>query len=355
MPTVKQLIDNLNQDKKSVVTTEADESIAVALNKMLKHDFTQLPFKEEDKYFFVTTTSILCALSSFGGTISESKLVASHAKVPLISPHTEDDDIFDVMTDIEKIGAALIVDDKGIRNILTTYDTTLFFQQWSEDTMHVREIERGLKDIINLTFKNQDGQVVIEDRNSAVELVSSSFSFSKDKLLKGLKTIHHVGLIPKTKLDLVVFNECFSKLLTLPPDKGGAADSGEGIRIDESTVEDIKISIETYCQKLLKDELPAGDVLKKAFPDIFGDKAEASEFDNLVLGQYIQILLGPSWEKCQPAFKLDKERVSFILEGVRITRNKLAHFHDEEVTTQDRLQLTQCNDLLRRTKREMSR
>ena len=35
-----------------------------------------------------------------------------------------------------------------------------------------------------------------------------------------------------------------------------------------------------------------------------------------------------------------------MLEGVRDTRNKLAHFREEEITTQQRLQLQTCADWL---------
>jgi len=337
-----------------VVTTTISETLAMALNKMLKHDFSQLPFCYEDKYYFVTTKSILSALSSYGGTISESKLNVDHAKVAITSTHTEDDDIFEVMSDVERNGATLIVDDKGIKTILTAYDTALFFQQWSEDTMHVREIERGLKDIINLSFKDEEGKIIIASRQAAVDSVSSNFFFSKDKLIKGLKAIYYLDTTQKTKLNTEVFNKCFEKVLVSPAEKNaGAADSGWEIKTDSLTIKDIRDGIETYNRIILKDEIPTENILKKAFPDVYGAAAEIVEFDNLVLGQYIQILLGPSWGKCQSSFKLEKENILYILEGVRKTRNKLAHFHDENITPQDRIQLRHCNDLLRQTKRDM--
>jgi len=43
---------------------------------------------------------------------------------------------------------------------------------------------------------------------------------------------------------------------------------------------------------------------------------------------------------------LNQEEVRHMLEGVRVTRNELAHFREEGITTQQRLQLRTCADWL---------
>jgi len=45
-------------------------------------------------------------------------------------------------------------------------------------------------------------------------------------------------------------------------------------------------------------------------------------------------------------FGLEQGAVNHMLDGVRDTRNKLAHFREEEITTQQRLQLKRCSEWL---------
>ncbi len=76
---------------------------------------------------------------------------------------------------MREVNAAMIVDDdRNLTHVVTSYDTTRYFRQWAEDIMQVRDIEHGLRRIINSSFKNADGVIDEQARQSAVEEITSS-------------------------------------------------------------------------------------------------------------------------------------------------------------------------------------
>lgn len=354
MPTVKQVLQSLNQDNKNVVTTECDERLDIAFNKMLEGEYSQLPYFHDDKFYMLTTESVLCCLNSYGCTLKNTGLTVGVANSDVISTnHTEDDDIFPVMKDIGINGAALIVDsDRRIKNIITAHDTALYFKQWSEDIMHVSEIERELKDIINFSFKDGAGNIDLEERQQAVDTVSLSYIYSKSTLEKAIKkfVIHY----PETNLE--TFHEHFNKIL-IKNEAPAGADLNDlySLNVDGCSPKDVYASIEAYVKKIKSYANMKPTVLETVFPELFGTAVKKYAFDELTLGQYIQIFFSCSWDKVKSFFGLEKENIAFILNGVRETRNKIAHFHQEGITPQDRDQLRTCNELLRKAKRATSK
>jgi CBS domain-containing protein len=73
------------------------------------------------------------------------------------------------------------------------------------------------------------------------------------------------------------------------------------------------------------------------------------EFERLSLGNYIKLLLiEESWEKLKGAFELPTpEAVRNYLDGIRRTRNALAHFQGD-ISPDQRMQLRDCADWLNR-------
>lgn len=75
------------------------------------------------------------------------------------------------------------------------------------------------------------------------------------------------------------------------------------------------------------------------------------DFDKLSLAEYISLLTIPeTWEFFEPIFKLPAESIKNLLNGIRETRNQLAHFRDDLSTEErDRLKfavdwITRCQD-----------
>ena len=79
---------------------------------------------------------------------------------------------------------------------------------------------------------------------------------------------------------------------------------------------------------------------------------EGSEYDTLTLGQYIQLFFSECWDRCKEDLpEYSKDSIKFMLDGVRKTRNDLAHFHEESITAQQRVQLRNCYSWLQNNKR----
>lgn len=298
MPTVKQLLAQLKQDHKAVITCTLAEPLSESLNLMIENDFTQVPVVGEDSQFhLVTTQSILKTLHAFGSKIDNPRLTVGQALVS-VHKHFEDDDLFEVMKEIERNGAALILDQQNsLKNIITSYDTTLYFRQWSEDTMNVREIEKDIKDIINAAFKKDDGSIDQVTRQAAIDAVASDA-----KILEGVA----------------------------------------------------QAAIRKYHQESFSSAPVENDVVKSISCDIVKEKLNRKKsFDNLTLDEYIKIFFTKCWPLCFSSLDFNKEDITFIFEGVRKTRNKLAHFHDDKISAQDRSQLKTCHDFLGPAKKKI--
>jgi len=88
-------------------------------------------------------------------------------------------------------------------------------------------------------------------------------------------------------------------------------------------------------------------MVEDAFKRIYDRNEQSREFSELTLGEYIQLFFKDiCWQRCQAAIRLRQEEVRHMFEGVRDTRNDLAHFREEEITAQKRIQLKRCADWL---------
>jgi CBS domain-containing protein len=289
-------VSQILRDLAEPVEADFDEPLEDALDRMLDKKFSQLPVVKGDgqarQFYFITYESILSALHNFGSKIEESGLRVDDALVRTPNVYRATDDLFELLEGMREMNAAIIVDDnRAITNIVTTYDTTRFFRQWAEDIMQVRDIEYGLKRILNCAFKKADGEIDEVARRAAVEDITSS-----NKSLR-------------TKFGLAV-----KRYLTL-----------EG----------------------QPDEEPNQQNADEAFKIIYNRNEQIKDFTELTLEQYIQLFFTDvCWPRCQGAVRLAPDAVRNMLEGVRDTRNKLAHFREEEVTAAKRMQLKRCADWL---------
>jgi CBS domain-containing protein len=290
---VRQLLKDIGQP----VVATPDEPIRIALNRMLHHSFSQLPVVKGDgqqrHFYFITHESILLALHNFGSKIEESGLRVDDALVKVPNVYHETDDLFELLVGMREMNAVLIVDDdRNLTHIVTNYDTSRYFRQWAEDIMQVRDVEHGLRRIINSAFKRPDGEIDEQARRSAVEEITSSNRALRKKF----------GLALKNYI----------------------AQQGEtaAVPLDETRADD-------------------------AFKYMLNRAEKSKEFTELALGEYIQLFFTDGcWGRCRDVIKLKEEEVRHMLEGVRDTRNDLAHFREEEITAQKRLQLKTCADWL---------
>jgi CBS domain-containing protein len=331
---VRQLVEGLVEP----VTANPEDPIQEALGTMLKNSFSQLPVAKGGEYYFITQESILTALHGFGMAPSEAGLKVEDALIRVHRVFVEDDDLFELLAGMHESNAALVVDEKGLKYVVTAYDTTQFFRQWSEDILHARDIETNLKRIVNAAFKNQRGEIDESARASEIAEITPSNKELQRKFERALSCyLEKLG-----SNQVVIRNEHLD------------AGYGELVRLSTRTGEEGKAAgyydgfsgaAMTCVTRVLKDYLTPDDTIaKEAFSELYNVKEQIKHFDKLTLDQYIQLFLGDvCWGRCSGAFGVERKGVSNLLNGIRVTRNKLAHFQEEEITAQERDQLKMCS------------
>ena len=284
--TVQQLI----QGHQEPVTVSLQDKAQKALELMIENDFSQLPVIDENEkpLGIVTSDSILRALNNFGVSLPE--LQVSHAIVK-VDRYSPDEDLFDLLDDLKNSYTVLIVNNDGTLNgIVTSYDTTEYFRRRAEDLMYVEDIETTLKDFIRLAFAN--GTEEPDQKMLSTTVLEITDTDLRKKFQNALN--HYLNLH---------FN-------------GNAS-------INQNFATDV-------------------------FTRHFTSNEQAKSFDDLTLNEYIQLMLHKSmWASLSPIFSLKPEAIRNLLNGIRLTRNDLAHFHGE-ISSNQRDQLHFCAEWLER-------
>lgn len=281
--TVQQLIEG----HKEPITMLPQDKAQKALALMIEHDFSQLPVIDEKKkpLGIVTSDSILRALNNFGIPLSE--LQVSHAIVK-VDQYSPDEDLFDLLDDLKNTYAVLIANAEGtLIGIVTSYDTTEYFRRRAEDMMYVEDIESTLKDFIRSAFNITDDT----DQKTLATVITEVTDADSRKKFQG--TLSHY----LNRLDM------------------------NNVKLNQ-------------------------DLAEEVFAKHFTGKESTKTLDDLTLNDYIQLLLHKSkWPYFNAVFHLKSEAIRTLLNGVRNTRNDLAHFHGE-ISPNQRDQLHFCAEWL---------
>ncbi|MBI5295896.1 MAG: hypothetical protein HY869_10500 [Chloroflexi bacterium] len=361
MPTINELLIKLNKKDEVVHQASLGDSIESALDKMFKYDFSQLPIVEKNSSFSVITIeSILKLLSALGARVSESGIVDS-AKTKIEKKFRYDDDLFDLMEVIERFGSALVVDDQGcLKNIITTYDTTQFFQEWSEDIMFVGEIEYKIKDIINNSFKTSDGVIDLDARKQTINEAFNKNSLPLEKFRAGLKYyLKHINFSSQISNESAA--KAFIELLTSQPVSSGvtpmfdtlSAEERNKIRSAGDLYSRFIVSIQRYLDLEINDQNINERVIREASREPFSKDNKEVDFDEFTLYEYLQIFFKESWGRFEKNVDLSREHAEYMLDGVRKTRNNLAHFHLDKIQPKQREQLKICYNWLQDNQRQI--
>lgn len=363
---VSQILTGLGEP----ITASPEEPLQTALDRMLHYQFSQLPVIKENEqsrqFYFITYEMILRALHDFGSKINDPNLTVNDALVRIPRVYRSTDNLFELLAGMREINAALIVDDEtNLTHIVTTYDTTQYFRQWAEDIMHARDVEHSLKQIITNAFKKQNGEIDEEARQLAIEELISSNKDLRKKFGKAI-TQYLTQLANKhLTLNAEWAERAFFELL-----KGAEIAEGENnvptnnlendLKIAEAepaiqTVQTLKTlqkgfysALSNYLRQQGNSNIELDQpLLEAAFLIVYNPKEKVRTFNELTLDTYIRLFFNEQcWDRCSGAIGKEKDVTNNMLEGVRDTRNKLAHFREEEITTAQRLQLQRCADWL---------
>lgn len=368
------------------VTAEPNEPLMDALSRMLRHGYSQLPVLkgsgQATQFYLLTTQGILEKLQFFGVSLQDKKLRVEDAMgkkiTRLFSP---EDTITDVMDGLKEQDAILIVNEqRELQNIVTIYDTTHFFRQWSEDLLNARDVEMLLRRIITAAFKRSDGTIDEAARQKAIDgAPSDDNDFTGNSGYKrfadALKT--YLSLERREKPIAVDRPKAFAafKVLLEPSDRvppapaanqthtgatlpqpsngsetppsvtsaaGGTPGAVEALR---NLRQRFEAAIQVYLESTQTPPEPDSAWLAAAYRQHF--QKEAKSFNKLSLGAYIDLFfLDQCWGRCGSVFRFGPDVVRPILTAVRDVRNLLAHFREEEITQEHRRMLQQAAEWL---------
>ena len=288
--TVQQLIEGCPKP----MTVLPDDPANKALELMAEYDYSQLPVVDEQKIAqgLVTSDSILRALSYFGVTVDKLQVSAAMVKAARFRP---DEDLFELLAKLRDTYAVLIIDrDSRLIGMITSYDAMEYFRRRAEDMMYIEDIEVTLKDHIMAAFINESGETDQAALEAAIRDINNSKRLPRNRFLNAL--------------------HCYLQL------------SGNS------------------------DPTPNKNWANEAYERL-SDKEQPKAIDDLTLSDYAELLLHKSrWAAYGSRFGLDEDAIRRLLDGVRKTRNTLAHFRSE-ISEQQRAQLRFCKDWLYRHQR----
>ena len=282
------IIQHLIPETQNLVTVTENDSAQHALSLMIEHDFSQLPVIDSDHKLrgMITSDSILQAVSNL--QVIPERLKVSHA-IAKITPHREEDELSELLKGLQSTNAIPIIDGQGnVNAIVTSYDTAEYFRRRAEDLMLAEDIELTLRDFIKPSNASDDNSADDDNISQLIQAITPSNRDLKEKTKRALRS--YIGRT-----------------------------SGNQPEFDQPTFDSV-------------------------FSQYLEQSVSQKTFDELTLYELTQIFRN-SWSQYQAGFNnLEWDALNPLLEGIRDTRNAIAHFR--EVTPQQRRQLQYCVSLL---------
>ncbi len=282
-------VENLIEGRGIPVYVRQSDTASKALSIMLENDYSQLPVLDDQDNILgmVSYKNILRAIKYYHAELGE--LYVENTTEPADKFDLEDD-IFDILPSLQDNNAVLITgSDEQLIGIVTNYDTTDYFRKRSEDLMIIEEIELTIRDLIQLTYENDDGILNDEKLQKSISRITDHIDDLKSNYRSAIHTYMNVSKESHKKIDEDALETSFSKIY-----KGGIQKS----------------------------------------------------FDDLTLNELIEMLLyDECWRYHRKAFNLSKDHLRNLLNEVRNTRNHLAHFKSE-ISSEQRDNLLFCKERL---------
>lgn len=146
-------------DHPEPVIAYPDEPVTVAMERMLEHDYSQLPVVikgEPDRLIgLISTTSI--ARATLHLRAPPTSLRVHHASDGRPTTAKVSDELWDTLDDVRE-GQPVIVlrADGSIEGLLTAHDFTAYLRRLAEDSVLVADIEAAVKQLILRQFQGAD-------------------------------------------------------------------------------------------------------------------------------------------------------------------------------------------------------
>lgn len=284
-------LDQLLEDSPKLEVARANESVAVAMERMREHDYSQLPVvaqggAELRAIGLISTATI--ARTSLCLDMPPTLLRVHHALDEHPIKRKLGDDLWRTLDQARDGEVLLVEDDDGVlRGVLTGQDFTTYLRRQSEDSLTVLDIEHAIKQLILEHYRDRDAELR--------EVVKNLLGVDQRSLHKTVR-----GIVAR----------CLTSVSVSPAD------------LDDDMFNEL-------VQKRLPDKSPY-------------------EFDRLSFNQYQQVLLGDAcWAAYKDDFDLPLERLRALLTVARELRNQIMHNRGLP-TPAERTRLVYCRDLLSR-------
>jgi len=140
-----------------LVCIHKSDLVMEALDIMIQNDFTQLPVVDDDGNLMglITENSIIETYRMIGESESILELPVEHCQTKALTIEPEQD-IFDALELLKTVYAIVVVDGPKPIGILTDYDTTNFFRNYSEGLILVQDVEVTLRQYIESIFPEKE-------------------------------------------------------------------------------------------------------------------------------------------------------------------------------------------------------
>jgi CBS domain-containing protein len=285
------IVQQLIEGRGMPITAQSHERVRDAVDRMVENDYSQLPVVDDDyrPVGMITSDSALHALNNFRVTPEDLRVADAMVKA---SKFQADDDLFDMLDVLGTSYAVLILDRDGrLAGIVTSYDAMEYFRRRAEDMMLVEDIESALKDHIRAAFIDVHGELNSDALTAAIaDVTDQNRDLSKR------------------------FKRALGQYL---------AQEGNGTKLND------KLADETFANAL-------------------ATQGQSKALEDLTLYEYVQLLLHKGNEaKVNLAFGLPPTAIRTLLDGVRETRNALAHFRGQ-ISLRERSRLRYAADWLAR-------
>jgi CBS domain-containing protein len=150
---IRQLIEGNDPPLCVPKTTKVREALAI----MMEHDFSQLPIVDEKGLLtgIITEQSIVNTYFIVGDAGALIDLPVDHCQMTAITI-SPDANIFDALDMLKNTYAIVVLENQKPVGILTDYDTTHFFRNYSEGLIQVQDVEETLRQYILAILDTED-------------------------------------------------------------------------------------------------------------------------------------------------------------------------------------------------------
>jgi CBS domain-containing protein len=145
----------LNRENPTCVTHQ--ETVRDALVKMVEHDFSQLPVVNEEGYYtgIISEQTISRQYFHLNNAVSLLDLTVDHCQEDAVTLEREDATLFEILERLKNNYAVVITSRRRPVGIITDFDTTHFFRDWSEGLIRIQNIELTLRQYIEEIFTDE--------------------------------------------------------------------------------------------------------------------------------------------------------------------------------------------------------